>query len=283
MGRWFAAALAMCAACSFDRGGSGGGSDGGAPPPDDGGGSDDAGPGEDGGESCTTGALDFSPDEWVSVGDASLDLTDELTVEAWVQPRMVTGEYHIVSRHDASESEGYVLLIKDSVAEFRVYFPDDSGPASHCDCRDTDQELVSDRWVHLAGSFFGGSSYLFVDGALVETCVCADVCTGTCEGETIAAFAGPLTVGIEASRLDRFAADGLIDDVHVRASRQTTAFEPFQAASCVADTLLLFDFEAPVGQELTSGCGAAATGRLGSESGADINDPSAVETDCPPK
>jgi hypothetical protein len=278
--------IALLSACSFDTSGGGGGSDGGGPPPrEDAAGGGDAAPGDDGGGGCTTGALDFAPDQWVEVADDSLDLTEELTVEAWALPREVDAEYHIISRHADRESEGYVLMIKDGLPEFRVYYPDDSGPPTRCSCKYTGEEdlaLAPDEWVHVAGSFSDGTSYLFANGELIETCTCQDLCGDGCTG-AFAGFAGPLTIGIEASRLDRFAADGLIDDVHVRSVAQTASFDPGAAAGCAADTLLLFQLEAPIGQEVASGCGAAATGRLGSEAGADLNDPSAVEADCPPK
>ena len=282
MGRWFTAWLALVVAgCSFDTSGGEGSRDGGSPPPIDASG-DDARTGDpDGGGPCMTGALDFSPDEWVLVSHPSLDLTDDFTVEAWVRPRAVNNEYHIVSRHDDGASEGYVLMIKDRVPEFRVYFADDSGPPSHCDCKSSGADLVDDEWVHIAGSFSGGTSYLFEDGVLSETCDCQDTCSGTCEGD-VASYGGSLAIGIEASRLDRFAVDGLIDDVHLLGSPTTSSFEPLAAAACDTDTLLLLRFEPPVGQVLTSGCGAAATGRLGSESGADLNDPAEVDTACPP-
>lgn len=280
MGRWFTAWLALVAGCSFDASGGEGSRDGGSPPLIDA--SGDARADEpDAGGPCTTGALDFSPDEWVSVSHPSLDLTNNFTVEAWVRPRTVNSEFDLVSRHDSGASEGYVLMIKDRVPEFRVYFADDSGPASHCDCHSSGADLTVDRWVHIAGSFSDGTSYLFEDGVLMEICNCQDTCTGTCEGD-VASYAGSMAIGIEAGRLDRFAVDGLIDDVHVLGSATTSSFEPLAAAACDTDTLLQFRFEPPVSQSLSSGCGAAATGRLGSESGADLNDPDAVDTSCPP-
>lgn len=271
--------LALAVGCSFDRGGANGTPDSGPPPGIDGGADGGGGDPPDAGGPCMTGALDFSPDSWVEVADDSLDLTDDFTVEAWVRPREVTGEYHIVSRHDDGASEGYVLMIKDQLPEFRVYFPDDSGPPSRCECRMSGEEVVADQWVHLAGSFSGGTSYLYKNGVLIDICTCQDLCGG-CTGEP-ASYGGPLTVGIEASRLDRYAVDGLIDDVHVLASPTTASFDPVTGATCATDSLLLFRFESPVGQELTSGCGTGVTGQLGSESGADLNDPDAVEADCP--
>lgn len=270
--------LALAAGCSFERGGSDGTRDAGST-------SSDAAPGDagdqpDGGGQCTTGALDFSPDNWIEVDDDSLDLTDDFAVEAWVRPREVGGEHQIVSRHDDGASEGYVLMIKDSEPEFRIYYSDDSGPPSHCDCRKSGEEVVADEWVHLAGSFSGGTSYLYKNGVLIDVCVCQDICSGNCDGD-VAGYGGPMAIGIEASRLDRFAADGLIDDVHVLASPITASFDPATSGSCATDSLLLFRFDAPVGQELTSGCGTGVTGRLGSDSGADLNDPTAVEVDCP--
>lgn len=271
--------LALIAGCSFDASGEGTRRDGG-PPPVDASGGDGGQDDPDGGGPCMTGALDFSPDEWVEVADDSLDLTNDFTVEAWARPRAVSGEYHIVSRHDDGASEGYVLMIKDDQPEFRVYFEDDSGPPSRCECRDPDEQVAPDQWVHLAGSFSDGSAYLFKNGVLIEICDCEDLCGENCTGD-VAGYGGPMTIGIEASRLDRFAADGLIDDVHVVGGVTNSSFEPLQAGACATETLLLFRFESPVGQELSSGCGAAATGRLGSESGADLNDPDAVDASCP--
>lgn len=272
--------LVLLAGCSFERSGSGGG-DGGAPPViDAGGGSDGHGdPADPDGGGCTTGALDFTPDQWVAVSDDSLDLTNGFAVEAWTLPRKVDHDRHIVSRHDNAASEGYVLLIKDGLPEFRVYFADDSGPASHCDCKNERVKVAADEWVHLAGSFSDGTSTLFVNGALADTCDCAERCTGTCVGD-VASYAGPMTIGVEASRLDH-AADGLIDDVHVLASPIAASFDPLEAATCADQTRLLFRFEAPVGQELASGCGVSATGLLGSAPDADLNDPTAVDVACP--
>jgi hypothetical protein len=269
--------LALAAACSFDHGGSDGSRDGGSDAIDAATG--DAAEQPDAGGPCTTGALDFSPDNWIEVADDSLDLTDDFAVEAWVRPRDIGGEHHIVSRHSDSASEGYVLMLKDSLPQFRIYYTDDSGPPSHCDCEKTGEEVVADQWVHLAGSFSGGTSYLFKDGVLIDICVCQDICSGNCDGE-VASYDGPMEIGIEASRLDRFAADGLIDDVHVLSSPITASFDPKQSATCTADSLLLFRFDPPVGQELTSGCGTGVTGRLGSESGVDLNDPTAVDAEC---
>lgn len=268
----------MGVACSFERGGADGTLDGGAPPPGDGG-ADGGGGAPDAGGPCMTGALDFSPDSWVGVMDGSLDLTGDFTVEAWVRPRAVSGEYQVVSHHDDGASEGYVLMIKDRLPEFRVYFPDDSGPPSRCECTKSGEEVAADEWVHLAGSFSAGTSYLYKNGVLIDICSCQDLCGG-CTGEP-AGYAGPLTIGIEASRLDRYAVDGLVDDVHVLGSPTTASFDPATSASCAAASLLLFRFESPVGQEVTSGCGTGVTGQLGSGPASDVNDPTEVDVECP--
>ena len=272
--------LALLAGCSFDRSSSGG--DGDAAPIIDGGGDrdSDGDPADPDGGPCTTGALDFTPDQWVEVSDDSLDLTNGFAVEAWTLPHKVDHDRHIVSRHDNAASEGYVLLIKDGLPEFRVYFVDDSGPASHCDCKNEGVEVAPDEWVHLAGSFSDGTSTLFVNGTLVDTCDCQERCTGTCVGE-VASYGGPMTIGVEASRPDHAAVEGLIDDVHVLASPLTASFDPLEAATCAAETRLLFRFDPPVGQEVASECGAAVTGRLGSTPDADVNDPTAIDAACP--
>lgn len=272
--------LVLLVGCSFDRSSGGNGNGDGAPVIDGGGdGEDDGSPGDLDGGACGAGALDFTPDQWVEVSDDSLDLTNGFAVEAWTQPRKVDHERDIVSRHDSAASEGYVLLIKDGLPEFRVYFVDDSGPASHCDCKNERVEVAAEEWVHLAGSFSDGTSTLFVNGELVATCDCPERCKG-CIGD-VASYGGPLTIGIQASRLDHGGAEGLIDDVHVLASPITASFDPLAAATCAAGTQLLLRFDLPVGQEVASECGAAASGRLGSTSDADLNDPTAVDSACP--
>lgn len=272
--------LLLVTGCAFQQGGSAGGMRDGDPGPDAVKGDGPAGP--DAGGSCSAGALDFAPRDWIEVGDASLDLTNDFTVQAWVEPRAISAEYHIASRHDHGASEGWVLMIKDRVPEFRVYFADDQGPSSHCDCKNPDQALVADRWVHIAGSFLDGTGYLFKDGVLIEICDCAELCGG-CGGPTAAPYGGPLAIGIESSSLDRYAVDGLIDEVHVLGAARTASFEPLAASDCSGDSLLLFPFDRPVGQELTSACDAAPTGQLGSDPGADENDPTPVELECAPR
>jgi hypothetical protein len=280
VGRWFAVGLALVAGCSFDRSGGGSSRDGAPPAASDGApGGDDAGGDRDSGGDCTTGALDFSPDQWVEVADPTLDLTDDFAVEAWVLPRAVDGEYHIVSRHDDGASEGYVLLIKSRLPQFWVYFPDDQGPASRCACSQAGEEVAPGAWVHLAASYADGTSYLYRDGVPIAICDCRDVCGDSC---ALASHDGPMAIGIEAGRLDRHGVDGAIDDVHLLGRAVTSAFDPLEAGACTADSLLLFHFEAPVGQALTSDCGAAASGQLGSAPAPDDNDPSPVDLACPP-
>src|SRR6187397_494114 len=104
VGRCTMAGLGLIAGCSFNASGQAGG-DGGTPPAIDAGG-DGGQTDPDAGGPCMTGALDFSPDEWVVVADPSLDLTNDFSVEAWVRPREIDNEYHIVSRHDDGASQG---------------------------------------------------------------------------------------------------------------------------------------------------------------------------------
>jgi hypothetical protein len=91
----------------------------------------------------------------------SLDITDQLTIEAWINPATVTPPYQVIVHKGNSSTENYGLYLKGD----EVYFEwVNSGLES---AETTLANLQADNWYHIAAVFnYSGSSLkLYVDGA----------------------------------------------------------------------------------------------------------------------
>jgi hypothetical protein len=88
----------------------------------------------------------------------TLDLTDQLTVEAWVKTSTVDIRTDIVSKH---ESGGYALII-DAGGIFRASF---HIAGSYTPARSASR-LEADKWYYLAAAYDGKSLKVYIDGEL---------------------------------------------------------------------------------------------------------------------
>jgi hypothetical protein len=88
----------------------------------------------------------------------TLDLTDELTVEAWVKTSSVAVRTDIVSKH---EGGGYALII-DEGGVFRASF---HIAGSYTPARSA-SKLEADKWYYLAATYDGESLKVYIDGEL---------------------------------------------------------------------------------------------------------------------
>jgi hypothetical protein len=155
-------------------------------------------------------ALSFDGiNDWVTVADAaSLDLTNQLTVEAWVFPTALNswetvvlkeapGElvYALYGDNDARRPGAWVRV--GGVSTSAV------GPAA----------LPLNAWTHLAMTYDGAQVRLFVNGALVRSVAR----TGSMSNST-----GPLRIGGNAVWTEFF--NGTIDEVRIY-NRALTASE----------------------------------------------------------
>lgn len=94
------------------------------------------------------------------INSGDLNLPDgPFTVEAWINPTDLSKSRGLVAKTQSSE---YALFLHDGRAQFDV----------HVDGRyvspDSDEQVKTNRWTHLAGVFDGSEARLYVDGKLTK-------------------------------------------------------------------------------------------------------------------
>jgi chitodextrinase len=104
----------------------------------------------------------------VNINDAnSLDLTNAMTLEAWVRPTALSG-YRSVILKERSGGLSYSLYAANSSAS-------PSAPGTFVNVGGSDfgattpTQLALNTWTHLAGTYDGSNLRLYINGALVST------------------------------------------------------------------------------------------------------------------
>jgi hypothetical protein len=147
------------------------------------------------------GALSFDGvnDRVTVPDDASLDLTDAMTLEAWVRPTSSSGWRTALLKEHPPAAHAYALFASDGarprgeIFNSSSYFvAGGSGP------------LATNAWTHLAATLSGGGLRLYVNGNLANTSAAPGTLPNT---------GGPLRIGGNAMWGEYFA--GLIDEVRV--------------------------------------------------------------------
>jgi hypothetical protein len=140
---------------------------------------------------------------YVSVPDvATLDPTQAITVEAWIDPHTHVGSYDPIVKKAGEgtvQQDGYGLEFDGNDVVFWVYL---SGVGwSHSPMA----FVPLDQWSHVAGVYDGHGISLYVDGKLVGT---------TAVSGTLVASRNPLELGHDPANADRWY-DGRIDEATV--------------------------------------------------------------------
>jgi hypothetical protein len=154
-------------------------------------------------------ALSFDGvNDWVTVGDsATLDLTNGLTIEAWVRPSVVSGWETVVMKERGVGNLAYALYSADgTVAQGGA-----DGPAGYANIGNVHRSvrqaaaLPLGAWTHIATTYDGANQRIYVNGALVAS-----------RGQTgnVSVTASPLRIGGNAAWAGEFF-QGLIDEVRV--------------------------------------------------------------------
>jgi glucose/arabinose dehydrogenase len=146
------------------------------------------------------GALSFDGvNDWVTVNDTpSLDLTNGMTVEAWVQPRVLKGSWRAVT---VKEGAAVVYGLHANAAANRPAGRVLVNGASY-DARGT--PLPANTWSHLAATYDGAVLRLYVNGSEVGTRAVSG---------SVAASAGALRIGGNSLAAEWFG--GVIDEVRI--------------------------------------------------------------------
>jgi chitodextrinase len=136
----------------------------------------------------------------VTVADSpSLDLTDEMTLEAWVKPASLGSSWRSVVVKEQSDQLAYALYAHDG----------GPGPSGHVYSNGdryttAPSTLPTDTWTHLAATYDGSTVKIYVNGALANS--------GNVSG-MITTSGLPLRIGGNSVWSEWFS--GQIDDVRI--------------------------------------------------------------------
>ena len=158
----------------------------------------------------TGSALSFTANGWLNVpAAASLDLTNGMTLEAWINPSSGTGWRSVILK-EASNALCYALYSANNASRPGVWIHDSA----------SDDEFVlgttavpTNAWTHLAATYDGTTLRFFVNGVQVAS---------KASPGPIKVSSGALRIGGNGIWGEYFR--GLIDDVRVY-NRALTATE----------------------------------------------------------
>ncbi len=104
--------------------------------------------------------------DYVEIPDSdSLDLTDQLTLEAWINAAVVEGAHTIVGKRRSEFGTGYNLIVGDGCASLGLN--NDPGDGSGINFVVTSApELKTNIWYHVAGTYDGKTAKIYINGSL---------------------------------------------------------------------------------------------------------------------
>ncbi len=139
--------------------------------------------------------------DYVDTGsDASLNPTNAITVEAWINPSSTTAARAVVKKADASA--GYAFEYGTNTIRFWVYISGDNWKVSN------EQSISTSTWYHVVGVYSGTQIITYKNGAYE---------TPTSQTGSIASATNPLNIGRDPSNpseTGRYFV-GTIDEVRV--------------------------------------------------------------------
>ena len=170
------------------------------------------------------GALEFDgADDYVDCGNSSVfDITDEITVAAWVNISAVNVDWQtIIAKGDSA------WRLSTAENDMRFHFAVTGGPPWNYVNGDT--VVDADEWHHVCGTYDGTNMRLYVDGLEDSASPVADS-----DGVTVNEY--NVFIGENEERRDRYW-DGLIDDVRIYSCPLTTTevYELFMQAPLYVD------------------------------------------------
>jgi RHS repeat-associated protein len=150
-------------------------------------------------------ALSFDgTNDAVSVPDAnSLDLTNAMTLSAWVKVDSTYGRFQDLIFKERNGNDGSYSLEADSNVSSR---PGLNFRTSGWQAARAPSPLTSGQWAHFAAAWDGTTTKIYLNGTLVKT----QTMTGT-----VTTSSGALKIGGTAVFGDNRFVDGLIDEVRV--------------------------------------------------------------------
>ena len=232
--------------------------------------SSEGGAAGDAGAPCADGALSFSGSQFVQIpGTESLDLKTALTLEAWIKTSSpVAVESLFLAKHSCGADNGYFLEIYTNSSD-GAHVP--NAPAFYVAANTNHAygltSIVDGKWHHVAGTWTGTTSTLYVDGAFV-----ASKAVATMNTNTVDLVLGAATTGACRNYT------GLMDEVSVwsvaRTAQQIAADAGGPIDKNAPGLEAYFDFNAAAcGKTLADRSPHARNGLLGGSTDVTPNDP----------
>jgi hypothetical protein len=161
------------------------------------------------GHLCTvTGAL-WTPrgrsfdgvDDYIDCGnDVSLDITDAITIEAWVKLNVIDTLMMFAGRDDGTNRNYYVVVDTDNRIDFTTW-RNDTARVLH-----SDTVITAGQWYHVVATYNGINQITYLDGS--QDCTPVTV-TGNIDNDDVS-----FTIGARENGADRLF-NGLIDEVRI--------------------------------------------------------------------
>jgi MSHA biogenesis protein MshQ len=156
---------------------------------------------------CRYGVFDGAND-YVQIADnAALDITDELTVAAWIYMRSTPPELHSIVSKDTN-FEYHI----DSSRRVYWWWNDSNGNVRSIT---TTTQIQLNQWYHVAVAYRSGEQRIYINGALQGT-------TASHAG-ILATNTAPLYIGTDLNFFDTRSFDGYIDEVRIVADYMSQA------------------------------------------------------------
>ena len=108
------------------------------------------------------GALNLDGNSWAEVHDnASLDLTTDISVEAWVYWDGISSSYGILGKYNTTADKREFLLFKSTTtkATFNI-----SGNGTGTSAGVNSIDLTANQWYHLVGTYDGSNVRIYTNG-----------------------------------------------------------------------------------------------------------------------
>lgn len=157
-------------------------------------------------------ALSFSGSNYVQVpGSSSLNVSNNLTIEAWAKPASVSGFADI-----AGKGSSYELAVQQADYGFQVLFQMLSGGTWYSATSVPSGALAPNQWYHIAATYDGSTMRIYINGVQMGSLAVS----GTIDTST-----APFRIATVDAQTDNFT--GEIDEVRVSNTiRYTGGFKP---------------------------------------------------------
>ena len=159
--------------------------------------------------------LESSSSQYWSITDASqtgLDLSGDLTFEAWIKPESVSGNDHILAKYVTSGNQrAYRFnLSNNGAGNFTVNLSGNGASGTTCAFSSNNSVITTGTWQHVAFTYEASTQtgQLYLDGSSVTTNLIGTAPT------SIKNSTAPFLVGSYKTGTANFF-DGLIDEVRV--------------------------------------------------------------------